>query len=72
MSYAKERRLEWIDVCRELGIILVVLGHAHPPLHKLIYGFHMPLFSFFQDICIMIKVMCLVVVYMQINLYIHK
>ena len=34
----------WVDICRGIGIILVVIGHCHPPFEKLIYGFHMPLF----------------------------
>lgn len=37
-------RAEWIDVCRGIGICIVVLGHCSPPLYKLIYSFHMPLF----------------------------
>lgn len=37
-------REQWVDVCRGLGIILVLLGHSDPPFKWLIYGFHMPLF----------------------------
>lgn len=37
-------RFKWIDVCRGIGICLVVLGHTVNPFVKIIYGFHMPLF----------------------------
>lgn len=39
-----QTRMEWIDFCRGIGIMLVVLGHCNPPFNKIIYGFHMPLF----------------------------
>lgn len=43
------KRIEYIDVARGIGILLVALAHADvslfsPYLHKLIYAFHMPLF----------------------------
>ena len=44
MSRAEQSRAEWIDACRGLGILLVLLGHCNPPFNKLIYSFHMPLF----------------------------
>lgn len=34
----------WIDACKGIGILLVLLGHVSPPFMKFIYGFHMPLF----------------------------
>ena len=39
-------RFEYIDVCRGIGIIVVIFGHSSIPfiLNKLICGFHMPLF----------------------------
>lgn len=37
-------RQTWIDTCRGIGILLVVLGHCNPPFCNLIYAFHMPLF----------------------------
>lgn len=40
----KNEREKWIDRCRGLAIILVLLGHTSPPFRKVIYGFHMPLF----------------------------
>lgn len=40
----RAERLLWIDLLREIGIILVVVGHTRPPFTKLIYGFHMPFF----------------------------
>lgn len=39
-----QRRIQYIDVCRGIGILLVILGHCGSPLNKYIYGFHMPLF----------------------------
>lgn len=41
------QRLDYIDVCKGLGIILVILGHTYyaPQIaYNLIYSFHMPLF----------------------------
>jgi len=45
------KRIEYIDIARGIGILLVVLGHndfgyISPFGHKLIYSFHMPLFFF--------------------------
>jgi polysaccharide biosynthesis protein PslL len=41
----KTPRIEWIDVLRGVGIILVVLGHCFSGLtREIIYSFHMPLF----------------------------
>lgn len=45
------RRIEYIDIARGIGILLVVLGHndfgyISPFGYKLIYSFHMPLFFF--------------------------
>lgn len=41
-------RVEWVDVAKGIGIILVVLGHNQSPdyIIKFIYSFHMPLFFF--------------------------
>lgn len=40
------QRIEWIDLSKGIGIILVILGHMQVPslLHNFIYIFHMPLF----------------------------
>ena len=50
------KRLDWIDIAKGIGIILVVLGHTLVPqvretgfagfLWIFIYNFHMPLFFF--------------------------
>jgi fucose 4-O-acetylase-like acetyltransferase len=44
-------RVEYIDIAKGIGILLVALAHADvslfsPYLHRLIYSFHMPLFFF--------------------------
>ena len=44
---SQNKRLEYIDVCKGIGIILVILGHTYycpKKLYNLIYCFHMPLF----------------------------
>lgn len=38
------KHLQWPDVAKGIGMILVVLGHGMFPLHSLIDSFHMPLF----------------------------
>ena len=45
------KRIEYIDIARGIGILLVVLGHndfalVSPFAYKVIYSFHMPLFFF--------------------------
>ena len=45
------KRIEYIDIARGIGILLVVMGHndfaaISPFMHKFIYSFHMPLFFF--------------------------
>lgn len=46
MTDGQPDRLTYIDVCRGIVIVLMLIGHATPPefIHKGIYGFHMPFF----------------------------
>ena len=40
-------QLDYIDLCKAIGILLVILGHTYgipDLLYKIIYSFHMPLF----------------------------
>jgi fucose 4-O-acetylase-like acetyltransferase len=51
MKNENKERVEYIDIARGIGILLVALAHADvslfsPYLHRLIYSFHMPLFFF--------------------------
>src|SRR5512144_3032083 len=46
-----KKRLEYIDIAKGIGILLVVMGHndfslVSPFFYKFIYAFHMPLFFF--------------------------
>lgn len=45
---SQRKRLQWIDIAKGIGIILVVIGHCNPPaeIEKIIFSFHMPLFFF--------------------------
>ena len=45
-------RIQWIDICKGLGIILVVLGHTlrNNISYIYIYSFHMPLFFFLSGL----------------------
>lgn len=44
-------RIEWIDTARGLGLMLVFVGHLHPPyLSTWIYTCHMPLFFFLSGL----------------------
>lgn len=45
-------RISWVDVCRGIGIILVLFGHAIDAEKNriLIYAFHMPLFFFLSGV----------------------
>jgi fucose 4-O-acetylase-like acetyltransferase len=45
------KRVEYVDIAKGIGIVLVVMGHndfalISPFAHKLIYSFHMPMFFF--------------------------
>ena len=43
-----EKQIDFISICKGIGIILVVLGHLNigEYWHQVIYSFHMPLFFF--------------------------
>jgi fucose 4-O-acetylase-like acetyltransferase len=45
-------RINWIDVARGIGVLLVIYGHglAATPLRYIIYSFHMPLFFFLSGL----------------------
>ncbi len=50
----EKKRIEWIDVAKGYGIILVVLGHCFNKgtiLHNWIFSFHMPLFFLLSGYC---------------------
>ncbi len=46
MNIIKNDRVEWVDITRGIGILLMVIGHAGniPNIKIWIYSFHMPLF----------------------------
>lgn len=48
---AATKRIDYVDIAKGIGIVLVVMGHndfalISPFAHKLIYSFHMPMFFF--------------------------
>lgn len=40
----EKKRIEWVDIYKALGIILVVVGHATGAFNNYIYQFHMAAF----------------------------
>ena len=45
------KRIEWIDIAKGIGIILVIAGHTISLTHSYpIYAFHMPLFFFLSGL----------------------
>lgn len=44
--HQKPAVIEWVDMAKGLGMLLVMLGHVESPLSPFIYSFHMPLFFF--------------------------
>ena len=42
----EKKRIEWVDIYKALGIILVVVGHATGAFNNYIYQFHMAAFFF--------------------------
>lgn len=53
-----KERIEWIDLLKGVGIILVLLGHAIFPqyLRIILYSFHMPLFFFLSGITLNVNI----------------
>ena len=45
-GYSSKYRIEWIDIAKGIGIVLVIIGHVskNKILNNYIYSFHMPLF----------------------------
>ena len=43
---AQHNRIEWVDVAKAIGILLVICAHAYLPkrINTIIYSFHIPLF----------------------------
>jgi fucose 4-O-acetylase-like acetyltransferase len=50
MIYPKKERINWIDIVKGFGIILVIYAHNFPYLENYIYSFHMPLFFFLSGL----------------------
>lgn len=51
----KEKRIDYIDIAKGIGIILVVIGHCingHSIAGRYISSFHMPLFFFISVIAV--------------------
>src|SRR3989344_1271763 len=49
---AVSERLHWVDVCKGIGILLVIYGHglSGDSFRYIIYAFHMPLFFFLSGV----------------------
>lgn len=58
MPQSAYRRIVWVDVCKGIGIILVVLGHTGSPFVRLIYSFHMLLFFIISGFLVSDKTYC--------------
>jgi fucose 4-O-acetylase-like acetyltransferase len=43
-SMTPDQRLDWMDIARGMGMIMVVYGHSYGPENRYFYLFHMPLF----------------------------
>lgn len=52
LKYGTVNRIHWIDICRGIGIILVLYGHlfVSDKNNYLIFAFHMPLFFFISGL----------------------
>ena len=48
----EERRIDWIDLAKAIGIIFVYIGHCNiPGVNLYVYMFHMPLFFVISGFC---------------------
>lgn len=49
------QRLDYLDIVKGIGILLVIIGHCQlgriACIHSIIYSFHMPLFFFLSGVC---------------------
>ena len=52
LSSMKDKRIEWIDVAKAIGIIIVLAYHACPDgyFKNMMWQMHMPLFAFLSGI----------------------
>ncbi len=51
------KRIEWVDIARGIGIILVILGHIGiGKVGKFIYSFHIPLFFFLSGFLVFLEI----------------
>lgn len=53
-SYLKTKRIDFLDIAKGIGILLMVIGHCIPiysAINRYIYYFHMPLFFIISGIC---------------------
>lgn len=58
MDIKAKDRLDFLDICKGLGILLVILGHIYEPNSRVgiwIYSFHMPLFLIVSGILLNYK-----------------
>ena len=46
-----EKRIEWVDIAKEIAIISMIIGHEiyFGRLNTIIYSFHMPIFFILSD-----------------------
>lgn len=51
-ALARAQRIHWLDICRGIGILLVIYGHflSADSYRYVIYAFHMPLFFFLSGV----------------------
>ncbi len=55
MSSKVRSRIEWVDIAKGIGIILVIIGHVNTfnsSVKEWIYSFHMPLFFILAGVTI--------------------
>lgn len=64
----QKKRIEWIDIAKGIGMVLVMLGHApisyvspfcdEISIHNVfLYSFHIPLFMFLSGLCFPIRIL---------------
>ena len=54
----ENKRIQYIDIAKTLGIILVIAGHivsSDTEIKKVIYSFHMPLFFMLSGMLLKVK-----------------
>lgn len=65
MNYKVAQRMEWVDIYKAIGIVLVVIGHTTGTFNFFIYQFHMAAFFVISDYTTNLKKIPFFIIYIK-------